>query len=309
MKREQLRAAIRGAIATVPTPFDDSFRVDYDKMATLTRWWTENGLVSGKAVIKVAAAMGEGPQLADDEWPTLLRTVVENVEGKAPVVCGIHYKDTVRTIDDAKRAQDLGAIGLQISPPIFNAPTQDDIVRYYGDVSDAIDIGILVYVTRGMGCQVYPETYRRLVDFEHVVAIKWSPGEGVPYEDIYELVDTWNIIDNTSQPVRGHKLGGSGFINMTVECHPPHDIRVWELMEDGRHDEAQALWDSVNNPLREFYGKIAQKSGGQARVKKGVMALLGRPVGASRPPSQPLDDQEIEELRQLLIGFGWPVVA
>ena len=309
MDRETLKQHFQGAIATpVPTPFDDDFRVDFGRMAELTQWLVESGLVAGKAVIKAAAAMGEGPQLRDDEWPGLLRTTVQAAQGRAPVVCGIHYKDTLRTIEDAKKAQDLGAVGLQISAPVFNIPTEDDILRYYSDVSDAIDVGILVYPTHmASAAEISEETIRKMVDFEHVVAIKWSPPAGREYDDLFDLAGVFNIIDNSLQPVRCHKQGGRGFINRTIEAYPPHDLRVWDLMEDGRYDEAQTLFDSVNAPLADFYAKISLKSGGQARMKKGMMALMGRPVGDSRPPSLSLSADELAELRELMVGFGWPV--
>jgi dihydrodipicolinate synthase/N-acetylneuraminate lyase len=38
-----------------------------------------------------------------------------------------------------------------------------------------------------------------------------------------------------------------------------------------------------------------------------MMALMGRPIGSSRPPSQALSEAENAELRELLISFGWPV--
>lgn len=99
MKREDLRKLIQGPIATVPTPFDDQFEIDHGRMAAATQFWVDRGLVAGRAVIKVAAAMGEGPMLRDDEWPALLRTVVQNACGKAAIVCGIHYKDTKRNLE------------------------------------------------------------------------------------------------------------------------------------------------------------------------------------------------------------------
>lgn len=310
MKREELKKLIVGPIATVPTPFDDDFEVDFGCMAALTQFWVESGLVAGKAVIKVAAAMGEGPMLRDDEWPHLLRTVVQAAKGKAAIVCGIHYKDTKRTIEDAKRAQDLGAIGLQISPPIFNDPTQDDILRYYEAVSKAIDIGIMVYNTWWLpGGKVEVDTLLKMKDFEQVVAVKWSVPEGDDYDDMRKFAHIFNVIDNSSQPVRCHKLGGRGYINLTAEVYPPHDLRIWELLESKRYDEAQALFDKVNTPLREMYAKVYQQSGGQARVKKGMMALMGRPMGASRPPSLPLNEAQMAELRQILLSFGWPVVG
>ena len=306
MKREEIKKLIVGPIATVPTPFDDDFEVDFGRMAAATKFWIDSGLVAGKAVIKVAAAMGEGPMLSDDEWPHLLRTVVQAADDKAAIVCGIHYKDTKRSIEDSKRAQDLGAIGLQISPPIFNSPTQDDILRYYEDISNAIDIGIMIYNTWWLSSgNVLPETLLKMADFKHIVSVKWSVPEDQDYEDMSKFSDIFTVIDNSSQPVRCHKLGGRCYIKLTSEVYPPHDLRLWELLESQQYDEAQELFDEVNNPLRELYAE--QISGGQARLKKGMMALMGMPVGDSRPPSMPLSDDEMAKLRQTLLSFGWPV--
>lgn len=308
MNRDELKELIVGPIATVPTPFDAEFQVDFGRMYELTQWWVENGLVKGKAVIKVAAAMGEGPQLDDWEWQRLLRTVVQAANDKASIMCGLHYKDTIRAVQDAKTAQDLGAIGLQVSTPSLNAPTQDDIVRHFEDVSRAVDIGVMAYVVNNMpGGTIYPETIRRMVEFESLVAIKWTPPPDGDYHDIADLVHRFNIIDNTKNPVRNHKMGGRGYINWTAEIHPPHDLKVWDLLESKRYDEAQDLWDSVHKPLMEFSGKLQEKSGGQARLKKALMKAMGRPAGDSRPPSLPVTDAEQAELSEILKGFGWPV--
>jgi dihydrodipicolinate synthase/N-acetylneuraminate lyase len=308
MRREELKRLVKGPIATVPTAFDGKYEIDYGRMAEMTQWWVEQGLVAGKAVIKVAAAMGEGPMLRDTEWPLLLRTVVQAAKGKAAIVCGIHYKDTFRTIEDAKIAQDMGAICLQVNPPVFNLPTQDDLLHYYGDLSDAIDIGIMVYNTWWLGNgNVLPQTIMKMRDFEHVVSIKWSVPDDQDYDDMAKFSDVFSVIDNSSQAPRCYRLGGQGYINMTAEVYPAHDLRIQALLEAGRYDEAQALFLSVDTPLRDFYAKTAQASGGQARVKKGMMEVMGHPMGASRPPSAPLTKENMAELRQLLIGFGWPV--
>ena len=310
MNRDELKRLIQGPIATVPTAFDSDFEVDIGRMYELTQRWVEGGLVKGKAVIKVAAAMGEGPMLRDDEWPYLLRTVVQAADDKASIICGLHYKDTKRTIEDAKRAQDMGALALQVCPPIFNQPSQDELLDYFGELSDAIDIGIMVYHTHWMsGGRIEVDTILKMADFEQVASIKWSNPEDVAYDEMAKFSKIFNVIDNGGGPIRCHQLGGRGYINLTAESYPPHDLRVWELIENKQYDEAQALYDSVNEPLRVFYDKAALRSGGQARLKKGIMALMGQPVGSSRPPSKPLSEEELEELRQILVGFGWPVEA
>ena len=309
MNREELRKLIVGPIATVPTPFDDDFEVDYGRMHDLTQGWVENGLVKGRSVIKVAAAMGEGPMLRDDEWPYLLRTTVQAADGRATVMCGLHYKDTKRTIEDAKRAQDMGAHALQVCPPIFNLPSQDDTLDYFSDLSDAIDIGIMVYHTHWMpGGRIEIDTFLRMADFAQVASVKWSCPADVEYDEIAKFTNIFNVITN-GETVRGHKLGARGYINLTAESYPPHDLKVWDLLESRQYDEAEALEASVNEPLRKFSAKVDARSGGQGRVKKGIMALMGQPAGASRPPSKPLSEVEIAELREVLIGFGWPVKA
>lgn len=316
MEREELKRLIQGPIATLPTPMDDDYQIDFGKMADLTEWWVENGLISGKAVLKVAAAMGEGPDLSDDEWPHLLRTVVQAAGGRGAIVCGLKMKDTTKTIEDAKRAQDLGAIGLQIDLPVFHHPVQDDFVRFFSDISEAIDIGILIYNTwwfnhPTLGAQsISPETMLRLKDAEHVVAIKWAvPPDGpYDYDDMQQFSGIFNVIDNTNQPVRCHKNGGRGYIAGTIHAYPPHSLKVWELCEAGRYAEAQALQDRLQVPLGALAAKLNRRSGGY-RMQKGMMEVMGKPVGPPRPPTLPMDDEELAELHDLLAGLGWPVAA
>lgn len=299
MNRDELKKIVKGPIATVPTPFDESLQVDLGCMAELTQWWVDQGVITGKSVIKVAANGGEGEKLSESEWLHLLQTVVQASNGAATVMGCIHYKDTVRAIEDAKKAQDVGAVGLQITPPIFNHPDQDQMVSYFNAISDAIDIGIMIYNTHWWpGGAIYPETFRKMVDIEQLFAIKWSPPDGYKYEDIFDLSETFNIIDNTVQPVLNHKLGGKGYVQTTIAEYAPHDLKVWELMENGDYDEAHKLYESVIPRLREL----------PAGYNKPLMAMLGKPVGPYRPPSKSLDKEGLDRLRELAMSFGWPLV-
>ena len=308
MDRAELRRLIVGPVAPVPTPFDENFDVDLGKMAELTRWWVESGAVAGKCVIKIGAQAGEGEKLRESEGPALLRTAVQAAAGKASIMGAIHHKDTVRAVEDVKKAQDLGAMGLQISAAIFNSPNQDDHLRHYEAISDASEIGVMIYNTPWWPYgSMYPDTFRKMADFEHIVAIKWSPPEGVEYEEIFELKDTFNIIDNTVQPVRNHKLGGRGYVQNEIGVYPAHDLKIWDLMEAGRYDEAEALFDSVVPKLRAFGGKIGKSSGHKGGAKA-MMKLMGRPIGEQRPPATPLDANEMTDLRDLMTEFGWPLV-
>ena len=252
MEREEIRRQMVGVVATAPTPFDEYYRVDYGMMAAATELWVERGLVEGKAVLKVAAAMGEGPQLREGEWQALIQTVragrrrTGSRHGRRPLQgYGPHPSRT------STSPRTRGAMGCQVSPPIFNQPTEDDMLRFFEDVSDGIDIGVLVYNTHWLPHGgIYPQTFEKMADFEYVVAIKWNPPEGSEYEDIFELTDTFNIMDNSDRPIDCHRLGGRGFLTDGVDAHPAFYLNVWDLMEQGKYTEAQAEWDSVIPDLR-----------------------------------------------------------
>ena len=311
MNREQLKKRIRGMPVTLPSTFTDDMKLDLPRMKEMTHWWVEQGLGTNDAPLKTSAAMGEGPDLNDDEWPKILRTVVDAAGPDKTVICALKPKNTLHTIEDAKRAQDLGAVGLQIDLPFFHHSTQDDNVRHFAAISDAIDIGIMIYNTHWF-CSVPQDEYMkadsmmRLKDSEHVVAIKWSVPEGEDYDDMRKFSDTFNVIDNSgrSNVARCFNNGGAGYISNVIAAYPAHDLEVFKMLKKGQIDEAQAELDRVNDAFAPWMEKTTARSGGY-RQGKGMSAALGRPVGPPRPPTIELDDQELAEVKVILDGLGW----
>ena len=304
MDREELKGLIQGLSCAVPTPFDDNFRLDAARAAELTEWWVENGLGTSEAPIKVASAWGEGPTLNDEEWPELLGAVVKAAGSGANVMCGLKMKDTMNTIKDAKKAQDLGANGLQIDLPAFHHPNQDDYVRFYTDISDAIDIGIMIYNTYWFGCEpITAQTMLRLQDAEHVAAVKWNQPVAEDYDTMTEFSHIFNVIDNSGQMVRCHKNGGRGIVSAAVAVYPKHDLEVWRLLEAKRYDEAEAKQATVDAAFAKFKPKGGES--GSYTLVKGLMAAAGRPVGGNRPPTLSLEDEDIAQLKDILNELGW----
>ena len=257
--------------------------------------------------------MGEGPFMSPDEWPILLQTVVNAAGPEANILCALQIRDTLHTIEDAKKAQDLGAKGLQISLPFMAHPTQDDCYRFFSDVSEKIDIGIMIYNTFWFGCEpISVQTMQKLSkNTEHVVAIKWDvPDNGNPsfpvYDDMSKFAADINVIDNSSQPARCHKLGGQGFISSLICAYPEAIIKCWNLLEAKKYAEFQVIWDNVETPIREWRDKNSKLSGAYRGVK-GVMDAIGKYVGPSRPPTLGLSPLELSELKALVKKHGFPI--
>lgn len=112
----------------------------------------------------------------------------------------------------------------------------------------------------------------RLVDAEHVAAIKWSVPEGEDYDQMRKFSHIFNVIDNTNQPVRCHKNGGRGYISALIAAYPQHDLEVWQLLEAHRYEEAQAKLDCIRNASRHSW---LSSPSGQAAI--GLVRACRRP--------------------------------
>ena len=306
MNRQQKRDVYQGVIGVTVTPYYDNYEVNYGKMADLTKWWISNGLVRGDAALKVCSVMGEAPQLRENEWINILKTTVDAAEGKVDIIGGTHCKDTLRTIEDLKKAHDVGIVGMQVAPPLFNDPNQDDILRYYEAISENSDIGIMVYQNHWYNYSaINAETLLKMKDFENIVCIKWASFPGCPDESMEELGKYFNLIENGNDRVGFHKRGGDGFLDKTAVAYPPHDLQLWKFLEQKKYSEAQELWDTEESSMKEITAKIGANSGGQARMKKALMNVMGHEVGEQRPPTLPISESERSELRSVVIGLGW----
>ena len=305
MKREELKQIMRGVSVAVPTPFDQDYRLDLAATTDLTQWWVSQGLGGSESMIKLCSAWGQGPDLSDDEWPHLVRTVVNAGGPGVNVMCGLKSKDTMRTIEDAKIAQDMGANSLQIELPYNHAPNQDQYVKHFTMISDAIDIGIMIYNTYWFGVSpIEPETMRRLEDAEHVAAVKWNYPDPDGYDKMREFSDTFNVIDNSGQHVRCFKNGGAGIVSAFAPAYPPHDLTVARLLKEGKYEEAEALTDEEDGALAPVRAKTAL-SGGGYRLAKAMMDIVGHPTGPPRLPTEPLDAEEMAMLREAMEKLGW----
>ena len=172
-------------------------------------------------------------------------------------------------------------------------------------ISDAIDIGIMIYNTYWFGVSpIEPETMARLKDAEHVAAIKWHYPTDEGYDKMKEFSDEFNVIDNAGQHVRCRKNGGEGIVSAFGPAYTKHDLKVWDLIENGKYEEAEALEKSFNETIGPALLKISSNSGGY-RAARGMMELVGHPVGPPRLPTEPLTSEELNILKVAMENCGW----
>src|SRR5699024_10881700 len=83
---------------------------------------------------------GEGYILNGKEKELVLRTVIEECNGRVPVYAGTGCISTKETIEQSKMAQALGADVLSIITPSFAAASQNELYEHYKAVAEAVDM-------------------------------------------------------------------------------------------------------------------------------------------------------------------------
>lgn len=96
---------LRGLTPAPVTPFTRDLEVDYDAVASLTRWYASIPGITGLVFLGHA---GEGTYLTQEEQVRVIEVAVENA-GDVPVIAGITGEGDKVAGLEAKRAIDAGA--------------------------------------------------------------------------------------------------------------------------------------------------------------------------------------------------------
>lgn len=95
------------------TVFAEDGSVDFEANAAYARWLASFEDV--KSLVCLGHA-GEGTFLTAHEQTTLIRTLVESVDGRIPIIAGITGEGTAVAAEEARRAAEAGATGALVYP-------------------------------------------------------------------------------------------------------------------------------------------------------------------------------------------------
>jgi 4-hydroxy-tetrahydrodipicolinate synthase len=130
----------RGVIPILATPFRDDESLDLESWRRLLEFMVGIG-VDGVTILGV---LGESNRLSDDERETLVRSAVEIVRGRTPIIVGTSHTGTKATAYLSRRAQELGASGVMVTPAKEAVPNDERIVELYRRVAAEITIPIVL---------------------------------------------------------------------------------------------------------------------------------------------------------------------
>ena len=119
--------------------------------------------------------MGEASTLATAEKYELVSTAVEHLAGKIPVVMNIAEQTTRDAIEAAKKAEDHGASGLMMLPPMRYKADDQETVTYYKATAKSTSLPLMVYNNPvDYKMLVSLDMFEQLAECENINAVKES---------------------------------------------------------------------------------------------------------------------------------------
>ena len=312
MDRQTRIDRLRGCYVTIPTMFrDEDLEMDLSAVKKHVNFLLDGGLKTGNATLLTGGGAGDFSTMTFDERVTLCESVVQEVEGRIPVILGAQTTSTRELVELAKAAERIGAEYIQVSPPYYFASTEEDFYEYALAASGAADVGIIVYNTHWTSSGVSLDMAERLVELENVVGLKWSvPDFAFMAFDrcLVRFAHRASVIDNQVTYVTSHMMGARGIELHPANYWPQWGVKTWEMLEAGEYVEAQKEQARVVIPFYEVWEETSRFTAGDGYLDKLCLELIGLGSSRSRPPTRDIRPQFRERVREMLLQCGVPGV-
>lgn len=286
--------SMQGVYPILVTPFTDDGRIDE---ASLRRLIDFN---LGAGVHGLGVALGsEIFKLSEAERDQVIQIVVDQVQGRVPVVINTGAPGTDLALFYSRRAEALGADALMIMPPAFMPAGPDEVLEYFTAISAAVQIPIFLQDTPT--APISPVLARQLAE-----RCKW-----IQYIKVESIPITAKVAAMVAQA--GEQLtvfggaGGGYFIEelrrgsvgtMPFCTQPEAFVAIWNAVQAGDEAAAFEIFNRVLQPVARLSG---QGVGLFYAVHKAILRHRGIiQCDKVRGPAPAMDALTRTELDQLL---------
>jgi 4-hydroxy-tetrahydrodipicolinate synthase len=272
---------LKGIIPAMLTPLTTEQKVN----ESVTRQLTNHLIDSGVHGLFILGTNGEFHLLSTEEKLEVARIVIEEVNGRVPVMAGTGGNSTEETIELSQKMEQLGADALSLITPFFIPPSQEEIAVHFEKVAESTSLPIILYnIPARTGVNLEPETVARLAKVPNIAGIKDSSGNfanienyinATKNEDFSVFAGTDSLILQTLQ------AGGKGAVAATANMVPDIVAAIYNNWLEGNLEAAEENQEKLQ-PLRDAF-----KYGTVPSVLKKAVELYSVPVG---PPKMPVSE-------------------
>ena len=231
---------IQGSMVALVTPMNADNSLDWAALHKLVDWHLEQGT---HALVAVGTT-GESATLNVDEHLAVIKKIVDQVNGRIPVVAGTGANSTSEAVELTQAAKDVGADACLLVTPYYNKPTQEGLFLHHAYVARAVAIPQILYNVPGRtGVDMKPETALRLAEIPNIIGIKEATGDLDRAKALIDHApnDFAIISGDDATAVDLILLGGKGDISVTANVVPAAISRMCALALAGKADKARAI--------------------------------------------------------------------
>ena len=289
---------LHGIFPPITTPFIDG-KIAYDKLEANVERWSMTG-IKGFVVL---GSNGESVYLSEDEKREVVETVARSSPGEMQIIAGTGCESTKETLRLSRDCAERGAhAALVITPHFFGGKMSEEALeRHYRVVADQSPIPIILYnVPKFTHLNLTANIISSLAHHPNIIGIKDSAGNVNQLGDFLNHVegDFSVLVGAAGVLYSGLTLGCSGGILALANVAPEPCVKIFDLVQEGRFEEARALqlmMIPVNKAVTATYG-----IGGL----KAAMDMLSYFGGEPRLPLLPSTEAEKSEIRKILNKAG-----
>jgi 4-hydroxy-tetrahydrodipicolinate synthase len=289
-----------GILPALVTPFtDDGKAVDEERLRTLVNRCIELG-VHG---VVPCGTTGEFVNMTTEEKKRVIKVVVDEVNGRVPVVAGTGASGTDQALEMTKYAKDIGADAALIVTPFYLKPTDRGIYEHYDTIASKVELPIILYnIPQCTGVELTWQMVEDLAQIPNIVGLKDSSGQLRYILAVLEKVrDKIKVLCGHDEVVVAALAAGcSGAILASANVIPDIWVQIYNYIKNGELQKARELQYKVQ--------KIARIIAGSGAVgTKEALNMMKIKVGPVRKPLSvggELTYEAREELRLDLEKIG-----
>lgn len=240
-KKNTMSINWKGVMPAVTTKFTNEDILDFNMFEVNIKAQLEAG-VHG---IVLGGTLGEASTLSDQEKRTLTKTTVALVKERVPVLINIAEQTTKGAILAAQKAEEDGAKGLMMLPPMRYNAGDRETVTYFKAVANNTSLPIMVYNNPvDYKVEVTLNMFDELLKCDNIEAVKEST------RDISNVTRIKNRFGNRLKIMTGVDtialesllMGADGWVAGLVCAFPKETVAIYELQKAGKIKEALEIY-------------------------------------------------------------------
>ena len=231
-----------GVIPAITTPFTADGQIDHAFLASHANQLIDAGC---RGIVPLGS-LGEAATLSFEEKLAILRTLVQALKGRAPVIPGIAALSTDEAVRLAREAKAIGCRGLMVLPPYVYSTDWREMGAHVRAVIAATDLPCMLYNNPvAYKTDFSPAQIAELAnEFPQVQAVKESSGDVRRFAGIRALLGdrVQLLVGMDDAIVEGVSMGAVGWIAGLVNAYPKESVKLFELARDGGPKAAESLY-------------------------------------------------------------------